>query len=100
MISIRKIFKSILVAGISTLTIFSNVEASGEKIIFIPHDSRPISNKQSAEVVQKLGYQVVTPPIELLGNEKNFGEPDKLWEWLDKNADGATVAVISSDSML
>ena len=100
MISIKKFLKSILVAGISTLTIFSSVEASGEKIIFIPHDSRPISNKQSAEVVQKLGYEVVTPPIELLGNEKNFGEPDKLWEWLDKNADGATVAVISSDSML
>lgn len=100
MINITKILKSVLVAGISSLTFFSSAEASGEKIIFIPHDSRPISNKQTAEVVQKLGYEVVTPPLELLGNESNLGEPDKLWQWLEDNSDGATVAVISSDSML
>ena len=70
------------------------------KIIFVPHDNRPISNKQTAEVVEKLGYQVVTPPDEKLGNRTNLGNPEVLWQWLKENAREAKAAVISSDAML
>lgn len=70
------------------------------KIIYIPHDNRPVSNKQTAEVVEKLGYEVVVPPDELLGNRNDMGHPEELWKWLEGNALDADAAVIASDSML
>lgn len=74
--------------------------AGPQKIIYIPHDNRPISDKQTAEVVRKLGYQVVVPPDRMLGGREDLGHPDELWSWLDENAKGADAAVISSDAML
>ncbi|MBQ1808776.1 MAG: DUF4127 family protein, partial [Selenomonas sp.] len=75
-------------------------EAQPPKIIFIPHDNRPISDKQTKEVVEKLGYNVVVPPDEILGNREDWGHPDKLWSWLKENSLDAKAAVISSDSMI
>ena len=72
-----------------------------EKILYIPHDSRPIVNKQTIEILEKAGVQVVAPPVELLGDRENLGDPDLLWDWLNKNAKkDITAAVISSDSLL
>lgn len=72
-----------------------------EKILYIPHDSRPIVNKQTIEVLEKAGIEVVSPPLEILGNRENLGDPDLLWDWLNKNVKkDITAAVISSDSLL
>jgi len=72
-----------------------------EKILYIPHDSRPIVNKQTIEVLEKAGVQIVAPPEELLGNREHLGDPDLLWDWLKKNATkDLTAAVIASDSLL
>ena len=50
-------------------------------IIFVPHDNRPISFKQTADNIRDLGYDVLTPPEELLGNrEKPQGNPGKDWQ--------------------
>ena len=73
-----------------------------DKIVFVPHDSRPISSKQTADVVQRVGYDVVVPPAELLGNREDWGHPDELWTWLDTALaqPGVKAAVISSDAMI
>lgn len=72
-----------------------------EKILYIPHDSRPIVNKQTIMALEKAGVQIVSPPEELLGNRENLGDPDLLWDWLNKNATkDLTAAVISSDALL
>ena len=73
-----------------------------EKIVFVPHDGRPISSKQTADVVQRVGYDVVVPPPELLGSREDWGHPDELWTWLDENLAQPSVkaAVISSDAMI
>ena len=71
-----------------------------KKIVFVPHDNRPISDKQTAEVAEKLGYKVVVPPDDMLGSRDDLGNPEKLWTWLDENIVGADAAVISADSML
>ncbi len=72
-----------------------------EKILYIPHDNRPIVNKQTIEVLEKAGIQIVSPPAELLGDRDNLGDPDLLWDWLNKNATkDLTAAVISSDALL
>lgn len=78
----------------------STAQAAGEKILFIPHDDRPISYHQTVEVVEAAGYEMLLPPKELLSNATNMGHPDELWAWLFENAPGASSAIIASDSML
>lgn len=72
-----------------------------EKILYIPHDNRPVVNEQTVEIAEKCGYQIIVPPKEILGSRENLGDPDKLWEWLKNNAKrDVRAAVISSDSMI
>ncbi len=71
-----------------------------EKILFVPHDGRPISDHQTADVVRKLGYEVVVPPQEMLGGRDDLGDPEKLWAWTEKNIQGVKAAVVSADSMI
>ena len=79
----------------------ANSIGAGKKIIYIPLDNRPVTKNQTFEVAEKLGYEMIVPPDEFLGTSATkYGEPDKLWEWLNKNATGANAAVISTDSML
>lgn len=70
-------------------------------IIFVPHDNRPISFKQTADNIRDLGYEVLIPPEELLGNRENpYAKPEELSKWVIENAKKADAAVISSDSMV
>ncbi len=75
-------------------------EASAEKILFVPHDDRPVSCQQTAEVLQQAGYEIIMPPKELLGLSGSDKHPEELWRWLNANATNASAAVIASDSML
>ena len=74
--------------------IMNCAHVSAEKILFIPHDDRPISYQQPVEVVSQLGYKIISPPDEILT------KPDELWNWLNENAPAANAAVISSDALL
>lgn len=108
----NKFLKAVGIGGLILSSIFSmpNAQAKSKdkdlpgKILYIPQDNRPISNKQTAEVIEKLGYEVIVPPDEILGNRDNLGNPEKLWEWLEETTDKEDkfikAAVISSDSML
>ena len=70
------------------------------KLLFVPHDNRPISDQQTAEVVEKLGYNVVVPPKDMLGSRTDLGHPDELWQWVEENSKDAEAVVLSSDSMV
>ena len=77
--------------------------ANAKSILYIPIDNRPCNLKQTVEVAEKLGYEILTPPEEFLGTgakPEQFGKPAELWQWLNDNAAGANAAVISSDAML
>ena len=64
----------LIMALICMLPSIVNASDNGEKILFIPHDSRPISLQQTAEVIEQLGYEVLTPPEELFGGSRtNYG---------------------------
>ena len=72
-----------------------------EKILYIPHDNRPISCEQTVAIVEKAGYKIIVPPKEILGSRDDFGNPDRLWEWLERNAKSdVRAAVVSSDALL
>ena len=72
----------------------------GKKIVYVPIDNRPVNEKQTVAVAEKLGYEILVPPNELLGQREGYGLPDELWQWLEENARGAQAAVVSSDAML
>ena len=79
---------------LAALIIMSNSANAAERILFIPHDDRPVSSQQPADVVSQLGYEIISPPLELLT------QPDKLWAWFYENAPACNAAVVSSDALL
>ena len=85
-------FKKFLIALLIILS--SSAQVSAEKILFIPHDDRPVSFQQPVEVVEQLGYEIISPPTELLT------QPDELWNWFYQNAPVADAAVVASDALL
>lgn len=90
----------VLVLFAVLFAMFNHVGFAAGKILFIPHDDRPISYHQTVDVLRQAGYEMLLPPQELLSNATNMGHPDELWQWLQENAKAADSAVIASDSML
>ena len=83
--------------------------AKKQRIIYIPHDNRPISFEQTISSIKGMEFEVLTPPEELLGNRTYGGDPDGLWRWLfkttvksftDKDNEVEDYIVMSSDSMI
>jgi hypothetical protein len=70
------------------------------RILFIPHDDRPVSLDYTADTLQAAGFDIVTPPRGLLGARGIPGNADGLWVWLMDNLSGADAAVISGDMLL
>ena len=87
---------------ITALMIFvtSTAFAQGKKILYIPTDNRPVNLYQVVQVAEKLGYEILTPPEEILGSKNFNGDPDKLWIWLNKTAPQADFTVLSTDALL
>lgn len=70
------------------------------KILFVPHDDRPVSFAQTADTVRNLDYDLVLPPQNLLGNRVDLGHPDELWQWVFAQAKSSDALILSSDSLL
>ena len=69
-------------------------------ILFVPHDSRPISDEQTTDTIKKIGWEIETPPGNILGSRSRLGNPEEIWDWLEEHAKNADVAVLSSDTLL
>ena len=89
-----------LVAVLAGLSSMAAAAPAKEKIAFVPLDVRPISFQQTAEVVEQLGCQVISPPAELFGNTKWNGDPDGILAWLEENSSDADAIVMSTDTLL
>ena len=75
-------------------------DMNSAKILFVPHDNRPISDEQTADVIRKMGWEIEVPPDDILGSRGVLGNPEKVWDWLEDNAKHADIAVLSSDTLL
>lgn len=82
------------------LTFSSVAEAAKGRILFIPHDNRPVSFEQTVETGRLAGYDIIVPPTIFLGSREDPGHPEALWKWLQKNAKTADAIVTSSDAMI
>lgn len=74
--------------------------AAGEKLLFVPLDNRPVSLAYTVDSFRKAGVQVETPPLALLSSDRQNGDPEKLFQWLDFHASGADGAVVATDSLI
>lgn len=87
---------------IMALIIFatSTAFAQGKKILYVPIDNRPVNLSQVVQVAEKLGYEIISPPDEMLGSNENLGDVEGMWQWLDENAATADYAVLSTDALI
>ncbi len=101
----RLIFLTLILCAL----IFSIAAVSAEdignskKIVYIPIDNRPVNLIQTIEIAERLGYEILVPPEIYLGtgaSKEEWGNPDELWDWINKVAPRADAAVISTDAML
>ncbi|MDU4961715.1 MAG: DUF4127 family protein [Sporomusaceae bacterium] len=82
------------------LLVWSQAAASAGGIVYIPLDNRPVCLGDPLDAMKAVGMKTVTPPEELLAGRGRFGDPDRLWEWLEAKAQSADALVLSADSLL
>lgn len=70
------------------------------RVLFVPHDNRPISDEQTADTLRMMGWDIAVPPDDLLGGRGILGNPEAVWDWLEQEASTANIAVVSSDTLL
>lgn len=70
------------------------------RVLFVPHDNRPISDEQTADTLRLMDWDIAVPPDEILGGRGILGNPEAVWDWLEKEAPTANIAVVSTDTLL
>lgn len=92
----------IIYLSIITQILFSPqyTEAKPNSILYIPLDNRPISLSYIQKTAEFYGVTLVTPPLELIASHDHPGNPDKLMQWLIKNANTADKALVATDSLI
>lgn len=83
---------AVLAAGLST--------ADAATILFVPQDNRPVSFSYTVHTATAAGYDVITPPENLLSDNDYQGEPDRIWDWVNQNVDRADALVLSTDTLI
>ena len=69
-------------------------------MVYVPMDTRPVCKDYTVASMQAAGWDVVVPPEELLSSGDRNGQPDKLQEWLEQNAQEAVAIVASADALI
>lgn len=76
------------------------VRKSRGTMVFVPLDTRPVSRDYTVETMQAAGWDIEIPPEELLSSASRTGQPDKLFEWLEKKARESVAVVVSADALI
>lgn len=71
-----------------------------KKIVVIPLDERPCNYTFNQLLVLETDYEVVVPPMEILGDKKKAGNTELITQWLIEHAKDAYGAVIAVDTLV
>lgn len=93
-----RVFKNLFVMALMLLS--STAWAAKGTILYIPMDNRPVCLDYTVQTMQAAGWDVQTPPLEYIANDKRDGDPEQLFKWLEEKADESVAVVASSDALL
>ena len=80
--------------------LLTSLAEAGGRILFVPLDDRPVCLDYTADTFKAAGWDIETPPRDIIASFDHNGDPDKLYAWLASNATGSSAVVVSSDSMI
>lgn len=70
------------------------------RVLYVPLDDRPYSVKQVRMLAEMVDYELLMPPLDLLGCFMTPGQPEEIAEWLLSEAQtGADAAIVSLDML-
>ena len=93
-----KILRHLLLCA--TLLLCQQALAAKPTILYVPMDNRPVCLDYTVESMRAAGWDVQTPPVELLASATTSGKPEQLFDWLEANAKESVAIVASSDALL
>ena len=82
------------------LVLSQSALAARPTLLYVPMDNRPVCLDYTVQSMQAAGWDVVTPPAELIASANQSGEPEQLFAWLEANAKESVAIVASSDALL
>lgn len=71
-----------------------------QKLIVIPLDERPCNYNFPYLLTKETEFEIVRPPLTLMGKKKSKGNIDGIWQWLKEEAKNASGVVIAIDTLL
>ncbi len=71
-----------------------------KKIVIMPLDERPCNYQFNQWLADDTDYEIVAPPLSMLGNKKEPGDVEALGQWLLDNARDAYGVVVAVDTLL
>jgi len=71
-----------------------------KKIVLIPLDERPCNYDFPGLLAKETEYQVVVPPMNIMGHKKQVGNIEGIWKWLFEETKDADGVIISIDTLL
>lgn len=74
--------------------------AWAKTILFVPQDDRPVSFREAVETAQAAGFEVLTPPGDLLASRGREGNPEAIWDWVMANGRTVDAMVLSADTLV
>ncbi|WP_150269530.1 DUF4127 family protein [Paenibacillus tepidiphilus] len=69
-------------------------------IAFVPLDERPCNYEFPPLLAKGTEFEVLRPPLQLMGLKKRPGDTDGLWSWFEEASSRADGAVVALDTLL
>jgi len=69
------------------------------RVIYVPLDDRPCNARFPRLLARMVDFELIMPPLELLGDVRHAGEPARIAEWLLQPKERIDAAIISLDML-
>lgn len=71
-----------------------------DHMVYLPLDERPCNYLYPQYIAGIGGQTLEVPPIGMLGKKKQPADTERLWQWLQEKAEGASRLIISLDMLV